>query len=156
MKITKKGVFLTVFILLLGGFLILAPSYTFVAVKNMMTAHENREEALKEDHWVYNQTGRRYVYHDGSVIQNDSKVLDNVTYYFDEKAYVRTGWVQDNGKLFYRSPDGSPVSGWFEDENGKYYLEKDGSPKIGWADIDKKKYYFQSNGAMATGMMEIE
>ena len=48
MKITKKGVFLTVFILLLGGFLILAPSYTFVAVKNMMTAHENREEALKE------------------------------------------------------------------------------------------------------------
>ena len=73
-----------------------------------------------------------------------------------KKAMSKPDGQQDKGKLFYRSPDGSPVSGWFEDENGKYYLEKDGSPKIGWADIDKKKYYFQSNGAMATACMEIE
>ena len=82
----------------------MAPSYTFVAVKNMMTAHENREEALKEDHWVYNQTGRRYVYHNGSVIQNDSKVLDNVTYYFDEKGYVKTGSGTGQGQAFLPKP----------------------------------------------------
>lgn len=40
---------------------------------------------MKEDHWVYNATGKRYVYHDGSVIQNDSKVLDNVTYYLFQR-----------------------------------------------------------------------
>ena len=142
MKVTKKGFFLTVFVLLLGAFFVLAPPFACVLVRNYLVAYENRQEAMKEDHWVYNATGKRYVYHDGSVIQNDSKVLDNVTYYFDSKGYVKTGWVQDKGKLYYRNSDGSPVSGWFEDENGKYYLLEDGSPTIGWADIENKKYYF--------------
>ena len=95
MKVTKKGFFLTVFVLLLGAFFVLAPPFACVLVRNYLVAYENRQEAMKEDHWVYNATGKRYVYHDGSVIQNDSKVLDNVTYYFDSKGYVKTGWVQD-------------------------------------------------------------
>ena len=156
MKITKKGVLITIPVFLTGSFLIAAPQYGFMLVKHSMISYENEKEAKKEDHWIYNENGRRFVYHDGPVIQNVSQVLDRIMYYFDGKGYVKTGWVQDKGQIFYRNPDGSPVVGWFTDDSGTYYLNENGSPAIGWTDVDGQHYYFKENGAAATGMTEVD
>ena len=86
MKITKKGVLITIPVFLTGSFLIAAPQYGFMLVKHSMISYENEKEAKKEDHWIYNENGRRFVYHDGSVIQNDSQVLDGIMYYLMGKA----------------------------------------------------------------------
>ena len=155
MKFTVKGVCFTLLIICSGFLLLILPSFVMGTVKNYLIARENSEISRKEDHWVYNSSGRRFEYHDGSFIQNASQEIDGVTYYFDEKGYVKTGWVQEKGVLYYRDSDGTPETGWFEDESGKYYLDENGSPKIGWADIDGKKYYFSSTGVMATGFWTV-
>ena len=123
MKFTVKGVCITLLVIFSGFLLLLLPSFIMGKVKNYLIARENREISRQEDHWVYNSTGRRFEYHDGSFIQNTSQEIDGVTYYFDEQGYVRTGWVQEKGVLYYRDSDGTPETGWFEDENGKYYLD---------------------------------
>ena len=102
MKITKKGILITIPVVLAGSFFVIAPQYGALIIKHSMVSYKNEKEATKEDHWIYNENGRRFVYHDGSVIQNSSRVLNGITYYFDEKGYVKTGWVQDKGQIFYR------------------------------------------------------
>ena len=124
MKFTVKGVCFTLLVIFSGFLLLLLPSFIMGTVKNYLIARENREVSRQEDHWVYNSTGRRFEYHDGSFIQNTSQEIDGVTYYFDEQGYVRTGWVQEKGVLYYRDSDGTPETGWFEDESGKYYLDE--------------------------------
>ena len=148
MKFTIKGVCFTLLVILFGFFLLIFPSFVMNRIKNYMIMLDNEKESQLEDHWIFNDTGRRFEYHDGTFAQNTSQEIDGVTYYFDEKGYVRTGWVQEMGNLYYRNPDGTPETGWFEDDQGKYYLDENGAPKIGWAEIDGKKYYFSSLGVM--------
>ena len=144
MKFTVKGIFLTLGIILLGFLFLIAPTYVMGMAKNYVIAYENKKEAQKEDHWIYDAKGRRFVYHDGSINREESQEIDGITYYFDSAGYVKTGWVQEMGQLYYRNPDGTPETGWFEDDSGKYYLDENGSPAIGWTDIEGKKYYFSS------------
>ena len=108
MKFTVKGVCFTLLIICSGFLLLILPSFVMGTVKNYLIARENSEISRKEDHWVYNSSGRRFEYHDGSFIQNASQEIDGVTYYFDEKGYVKTGWVQEKGVLYYRDSDGTP------------------------------------------------
>ena len=96
MKFTKKGIFITLFVVLLGVCLILAPSYLCGFIKNTLVAYENKKEALKEDHWIYDQEGRRFVYHDGTFIEDASHTFDGVTYYFATRGDVKTGWIQES------------------------------------------------------------
>lgn len=138
MKNIIKNVFLWTFILLLGAFFLFAPQYVFMIAKNYMVSRENVQDVKKEEHWIYNSNGRRYLCADGTYIQDTSKEVNGVTYYFNSKGYVRTGWLQEKGQLYHRNPDGTATTGWFEDENGKYYLNEDGSPKTGWNDLDGK------------------
>ena len=156
MKFTIKGVCFTLLVILFGFFLLIFPSFVMNRIKNYMIMLDNEKESQLEDHWIFNDTGRRFEYHDGTFAQNTSQEIDGVTYYFDEKGYVRTGWVQEMGNLYYRNPDGTPETGWFEDDQGKYYLDENGAPKTGWAEIDEKKYYFSSLGVMAVGFTEID
>lgn len=155
MKTIIKNVFFWTFILLLGIFLLIAPQYVCVFAKNYMVSRENANEVQKENFWVYNNQGRRYVSGKGSFVHDTSQEIDGVTYYFDSKGYVQTGWLQEQGKLYHRNSDGSATTGWFEDENGKYYLNEDGSPTTGWADLDGKKYYFSSSGVMEIGRAHV-
>ena len=120
MKTIIKNVFFWTFILLLGIFLLIAPQYVCVFAKNYMVSRENANEVQKENFWVYNNQGRRYVSGKGSFVHDTSQEIDGVTYYFDSKGYVQTGWLQEQGKLYHRNSDGSATTGWFEDENGKY------------------------------------
>lgn len=47
MKITKKGVLITIPVFLTGSFLIAAPQYGFMLVKHSMISYENEKEAKK-------------------------------------------------------------------------------------------------------------
>ena len=40
---------------------------------------------MKEDHWVYNDSGRKFVYHDGVVIKNTWREVGGTRYYFDDE-----------------------------------------------------------------------
>ena len=94
MKFTVKGVCFTLLVICSGFLLVILPSFVMGAVKNYLIARENSEVSRQEDHWIYNRSGRRFEYHDGSFIQNASQEINGVTYYFDEKGYVKTGWVR--------------------------------------------------------------
>ena len=95
MKFTIKGVCFTLLVILFGFFLLIFPSFVMNRIKNYMIMLDNEKESQLEDHWIFNDTGRRFEYHDGTFAQNTSQEIDGVTYYFDEKGYVRTGWVQE-------------------------------------------------------------
>ena len=47
MKITKKGILITIPVFLAGSFLIVAPQYGFMLVKHSMISYENEKEAKK-------------------------------------------------------------------------------------------------------------
>ena len=99
------------------------PRYVFMIAKNYMVSRENVQDVKKEEHWIYNSNGRRYLCADGTYVQDTSKEVNGVTYYFNSKGYVRTGWLQEKGQLYHRNPDGTATTGWFEDENGTIVMK---------------------------------
>lgn len=76
MKNKKKTAGILLLTCILGAVLIFVPKYIFTAVKTSMDAYSNKKEALKEDHWVYNDSGRKFVYHDGVVIKSTWREVD--------------------------------------------------------------------------------
>ena len=67
-----------------------------------------------------------------------------------------SGWVEENGVRYYRTPDGSHAPGWLDLEGQRYYIGTDGAARTGWQAIDGVTYYFKDDGAMARGQVEIE
>ncbi|HDR7671822.1 TPA: cell surface protein, partial [Bacillus wiedmannii] len=79
--------------------------------------------------------------------------------YFDpNNGKLRTGWVQDNGKMYYMDLSyGTMKTGWvWIEETGKmYYFDSKGVLQTGWVNIDGTMYYFDlSNGTLKTGWLE--
>ena len=98
MKNSTKNTGILILTCILGILLIITPKYIFAAVKSAMDTYENKQEALQEDHWIYDENGRKYVYHDGVLIKNTWREIDGTRYYFDENGYVKTGWLTDKGQ----------------------------------------------------------
>ena len=157
MKNKKKTAGILLLTCILGAVLLFVPKYIFSAVKTSMDTYNNKKEALKEDHWVYNDSGRKFVYHDGVVIENTWREVDGTRYYFDDEGYVKTGWVTDKGKRYYLKENGTPASGWVQPEGESwYYLDESGAPKTGWVKNDEKWYYLKDDGTMATGWIDVD
>ena len=91
MKNSKKTVGIILLTCIVGVILIFAPKYIFAAVKTALDTYQDKKEALLEDHWVYDENGRKYVYHDGVLIKNTWREIDGVRYCFDENGYVKSG-----------------------------------------------------------------
>ena len=63
-----------------------------------------------------------------------------------------TGWIQQDGRWWYRQADGSYTRGGWEHIGGKWYLfDADGWMLTGWQKVGGKWYYLTDSGAMATG-----
>ena len=63
----------------------------------------------------------------------------------------KVGWIQQNGRWWYRHADGSYTkSGWEKIGGTWYYFDAAGWMKTGWVLLGDKWYYLKSSGAMAS------
>ncbi|MDO5100829.1 MAG: hypothetical protein Q4D52_04620 [Eubacteriales bacterium] len=86
-------------------------------------------------------------------------------YLFDEKGYMRTGWVERIIGWYYFCPQtgfnlGRMLTGWQEVDGQWYYLgeaedEYLGLMRTGWQKINGQWYYLGSSGVMRTGWQKI-
>lgn len=67
----------------------------------------------------------------------------------------RSGWAQEEGKIFYKDFHGKPVTGWLEIDGSRYCFGADTQLLTGWQDIDGERYFLGADGAMRTGWQEI-
>lgn len=51
--------------------------------------------------WKKDEIGWRYEISNGSNVVNDWKLINDQWYFFDEKGYMTTGWINWNGKDYY-------------------------------------------------------
>ncbi|MEY8336722.1 hypothetical protein AALB16_01650 [Lachnospiraceae bacterium 62-35] len=75
--------------------------------------------------WQQDHTGWWYRRTDGSYPANAWLFVDSNWFHFDNSGYMQTGWLNDEGRLFYLNPSsdgtkGRMVTGW-QAINGKYY-----------------------------------
>lgn len=77
---------------------------------------------------------------------------------FSEKASEqKAGWIEQNGRWWYRHTDGSyPRNGWEKIENQWYYFDGEGWMKTGWILIGGNWYYCDASGKMQTGWISYE
>lgn len=102
--------------------------------------------------------------------------------YFQDGAPL-TGWVSENGELFYLDDDGlrklglneidgewyyfwpahynsasfaSMMTGWLDVAEGLFYFREDGTKVNGWMEDHGLRYYFPEGGPAAVGWQEID
>ena len=123
------------------------------------------ERASFDGKWMQDAKGWWIQYSDGSYPKNEWKLLpwNNSTawYFFDEAGYMKTGWLNHNGKWYFLSTvsDGSlgaMKTGWLQDtiDGNWYYLDAvSGEMKTGWQEIGGKRYYLNTEQSRKLGAM---
>ena len=105
-----------------------------------------------------NNTGKYYVYPDGSRIRGCFKTIDGKRYYFNDNGYVVKGLRIIGGKYYYfNTSSGVMKTGWVTHNGKKYYFGSDGAGYTEWENIGGKNYYFKPNNCvMATGFYKVK
>lgn len=123
------------------------------------------ERASFDGKWMQDAKGWWIQYADGSYPKNEWKLLpwNNTTawYFFDEAGYMKTGWLNHNGKWYFLSTvsDGSlgaMKTGWLQDavDGNWYYLDSvSGEMKTGWQEVSGKLYYLNTEKSRPFGAM---
>lgn len=112
--------------------------------------------------WTYIDEGWYYFKEDGSLLQEDTAVIDGVTYYFDYNGRMRSDAVDydyETKKLIYINSNGIGTelsSGWHFIQNQWYYIDEDGTIAEGLRYINDTYYYFTYEGRMSSGWYYVE
>ena len=118
--------------------------------------------------WVIYANGqRRYIHNDNNYTINGWEYIDGHWYFFDLSGYMYTGWLADNGHIYYMSEEtltlGQMTIGWktltLPSGGASYwfYFNGSGIMATGWKYIAyngvSNWYYFNTNGTMHTGWL---
>lgn len=89
-----------------------------------------------------------------------NRYMERAQYWYDVMTGAQTegaGWIQQNGRWWYRHADGSYTKSGWEKIDGKWYLfDADGWMLTGWQQVGGKWYYLNDSGAMATGWVSVD
>lgn len=66
-------------------------------------------------------------------------------------SYTTNGWEQIDGKWYHFDSEGWMQTGWVLDNGNWYWLTESGAMATGWVSVNGKWYYLTESGAMATG-----
>jgi len=136
----------------------------FIEIENVLYFFSRANGALKTG-WQATTDERWYQREDGSVVIG-KETIDGKTYYFNDKGIMQTGFITDEGILyFYSRANGALKTGWQATTDERWYQREDGSVVIyfndkgimqtGFFKIDGKWYFFsRANGALKTGWQE--
>lgn len=102
--------------------------------------------------WLQDAYGWWYRNPDGTFPSNTEVVIDGATYRFDERGYMRTGWVRKAGAWYFHGASGAQAVGWVRISSSWYYLNPDTGVMItGWINDGSAWYFMGPSGAMMTG-----
>ena len=109
-----------------------------------------------------------------------NRYMERAQYWYDVMTGAKTegaGWINRDGRWWYRHSDGSYTTndwesidgvwyhfdsegwmqtGWILDDDKWYYLADSGAMLTGWVSVDGKWYYLDDSGAMATGWIDVD
>ncbi len=90
--------------------------------------------------WHYNPNGWWYQTADGYYLSGGWYLIDARWYYFNAEGFMKTGWLEENGRKYYLNPvdDGSL-----------------GAMCTGWQVIDNKLYYFNQSNEGSLGELMV-
>ena len=73
-----------------------------------------------------------------------------------DKTVDRSGWVEEDGIVFYKDFHGKKVTGWQQIDENTYYFDKNCIMVTGWQNWGQDRYYFGNDGAMYTGWKNVD
>ena len=145
------------------------PVYTKDVPANLFTGAMAADQSKHSGLFQANEKDLYYLEKDGTIVMNDTRIVDNVKYHFgadgkcDKKEEIQEpqepGWVKKEDGYYWQKEDGTILteSGWKELDGKKYFLEEGGRRAEGWKEIEKQRYYFvPETGQMKLGWSTID
>lgn len=80
--------------------------------------------------WILDDTGWWYKHADGSYTRNNWELIKETWYFFDENGYMKTGWIEWEGKKYYCDQNTGAMLKNTTTPDG-YILDYNGNPKTG-------------------------
>lgn len=77
-------------------------------------------------------------------------------YLLNDTGYPLTGWIDENGGIFFANYFGVLQTGWMHKEEGWYRFSETGMMQTGWFHEAQKTYYLGKDGIMQTGKHIID
>jgi glucan-binding YG repeat protein len=106
------------------------------------------EEGELKKGWGKDKNGWYFVDNDGNKVINKAQKIEKVTYLFDKKGYLKTGWQQIKEKWYYYSKEAKLVTGFYEEDGKRYFLGKNGAMVTGWVESGKYWLYADDKGVI--------
>lgn len=145
------------------------PVYTKDVPANLFTGAKAADQSKHSGLFQANEKDLYYLEKDGTIVMNDTRIVDNVKYHFgadgkcDKKEEIQEpqepGWVKKEDGYYWQKEDGTILteSGWQTLDGKKYFLEEGGRRAEGWKEIEKQRYYFvPETGQMKLGWSTID
>ena len=120
-----------------------------------------RPDFSADARWVSSKDGKSWWYdHGDGTYATSWEKIDGEWYFFDDKGWLVSGWLQRGKRWYYLNPNhdgtfGRMLTGWIE-VDGKWYYAGNEGILSGWQEISGKWYRFNEAhdgtwGAMLTG-----
>ena len=142
------------------------PVYTKDVPTNFFTGAEAADQNKHSGLFQENEKNLYYLEKDGTVVMNDTRIVENVKYYFGadgkcekQESVQDAGWVKKEDGYYWQKADGTFLeeSGWKELDGKRYFLAEKGRRTEGWLIQKEGKYYLDpETGVLVTGLKEVD